>query len=127
MPKEKRNDLIFLFLILLVCIIKLFHIGYKRVHFSSDLLINSFKENYGKEVVLEKNILEANKLILDNKIKNFNLSSNLKLNHYFKQRIVEFSYPVKLNKNSKFIITSNKENLNCKLKSTSEKLKLYEC
>tara|TARA_Y100001970_G_scaffold159719_1_gene195430 strand:+ start:6685 stop:7068 length:384 start_codon:yes stop_codon:yes gene_type:complete len=127
MLKEKRNDLIFLFLILLVCVLKLFHIGYKRVHFSTDLLINSFKENSGREIVVEKKILEANKLILDNKIQNFNISNNLKLNHYFKQRIVEVSYPIKLNQDSKFVITTNKEKLNCQLKSNSKEFKLYEC
>ena len=61
MIKEKKNDLIFLFLIFLVCVLKLFHIGYKRVHFSTDLLINSFKENSGREIIVEKKILEANK------------------------------------------------------------------
>ena len=46
---------------------------------------------------------------------------------YFKQRIVEFSYPVKLSEKSKFKITNLKEKVNCNLLSKSKKFKLYEC
>ena len=49
------------------------------------------------------------------------------LDNYFRQRIVEFSYPKRLNEKSKFLIVSIEENSNCTLKSKSKKIKLYEC
>ena len=48
-------------------------------------------------------------------------------NNYFRQRIVEFSYPVRLKKESKFLISNNNEDFNCTIKSKSKKIKLYEC
>ena len=127
MYKGKKSNYHFLFLILLICVLKLFHIGYKRVHFSTDLLFNSFVKNFGSEMALQEYVLEANKLIIDNQLINFDLSNNLKSNGYFKQRIVEFSYPVKLSEKSKFKITNLKEKVNCNLLSKSKKFKLYEC
>tara|TARA_B100001029_G_C14696680_1_gene252666 strand:- start:138 stop:527 length:390 start_codon:yes stop_codon:yes gene_type:complete len=127
MYKRKRNNYHFLFLLVFVCALKLFHIGYKRVHFSSDLLFNSFVKNYGSELALQDNVLEANKLIINNSILEFDLSEQLKSNGYFKQRIVEYSYPVKLNENSKFKITTLQEKINCNLKSKTTSFKLYEC
>ena len=127
MYKGKKSNYHFLFLILLVCVLKLFHIGYKRVHFSTDLLFNAFVKNFGSEMALQEYVLEANKLIIDNQLINFDLSNNLKSNGYFKQRIVEFSYPVKLSEKSKFKITYLKEKVNCNLLSKSKKFKLYEC
>ena len=127
MYKGKKSNYHFLFLILLVCVLKLFHIGYKRVHFSTDLLFNSFVKNFGSEMALQDYVLEANKLITDNQLINFDLSNNLKSNGYFKQRIVEFSYPVKLSEKSKFKITYLKEKVNCNLLSKSRKFNLYEC
>ena len=123
----KKKSLYLITCLLLACAIKLFHIGYKRVHFSTDLLFNSFVKNFGSEMALQDYVLEANKLITDNQLINFDLSNNLKSNGYFKQRIVEFSYPVKLSEKSKFKITNLKEKVNCNLLSKSKKFKLYEC
>ena len=123
----ERNSLYLIIFVLLVCTLKLVHIGYKRIHFSPDLLLNSFKKNFGDQLAVSENVLDANKLILRQKILDFNLSKNLKANAYFRQRMIEFSYPIRLNKNSKFLITQNNEKVNCKLKSQSNKFKLYEC
>ena len=123
----KKKSLYLVTFLLLVCAIKLFQIGYKRIHFSSDLLLGSFKKSFGDELALGKDVLEANKLISEENILDFNLSHKLMLNNYFRQRIVEFSYPKRLNKESKFLITSINENLNCTLVSKLEKVKLYEC
>lgn len=123
----KRNSLYLIIFVLLVCTLKLVHIGYKRIHFSSDLLLGSFKKSFGDNLALREDVLDANKLISQEKISDFNLSDKLMLDNYFRQRIVEFSYPKRLNEKSKFLIVSIEENSNCTLKSKSKKIKLYEC
>tara|TARA_B100000470_G_C19587440_1_gene300596 strand:+ start:225 stop:608 length:384 start_codon:yes stop_codon:yes gene_type:complete len=127
MYQAKRNNFPFLFLIVLICLIKLFHIGYYRIHFSPNLLFHTFERDFANNKAVSDIVLEANQLIEKAKIVDFNLSNNLILNDYFKQRIVEFSYPIRLNKNSKFIIAPSDLKLNCKINLESERIKLYEC
>ena len=127
MYQAKRNNFPFLFLIVLICLIKLFHIGYYRIHFSPNLLFHTFERDFANNKAVSDIVLEANQLIEKAKIVDFNLSNNLILNDYFKQRIVEFSYPIRLNENSKFIIAPSDLKLNCKINLESERIKLYEC
>ena len=127
MYQEKRNNLIFLSLIVIICLIKLFHIGYSRVNFSTNLLLHSFEKDFGNNVAVNANILEAHGLIKKSNISNFNLSNNLILSGYFRQRIVEFSYPIRFDKNSKFIVALSNSKISCKVKLQSERIKLYEC
>ena len=127
MYQEKRNNLIILSLIVIICLIKLFHIGYYRVNFSTYLLLHAFEKDFANNLAVSDNVLEAHQLIKQSSIPDFNLSNNLILNDYFKQRIVEFSYPIRLNENSKFIIAPSDLKLNCKINLESERIKLYEC
>ena len=127
MYQVKRSNLIFLSIIIIICLIKLFHIGYSRVNFSTNLLLHSFEKDFANNIAVSKNILEAHDLIKKSNISNFNLSANLILSNYFRHRIVEFSYPVRFDKNSKFIIALSDSKISCKVKLKSEKIKLYEC
>ena len=126
MYQVKRNSLIFLSLIIIICLIKLFHIG-SRVNFSSNLLQNSFKKGFANNIAVNDNILQAHALIKKSRISNFNLSNNLILSNYFRQRIVEFSYPARFDKNSKFVIALSDSKISCKVKLESERIKLHEC
>ena len=127
MYQVKRNNLIFLTLIGLICLIKLFHIGYFRVKFSTNLLFHSFEKNFANNIAVNESIIEAHGLIKKSKIPNFNLSNNLILNGYFRQRIAEFSYPIRFEKNSKFLVALSDSKLSCKVKLETERIKLYEC
>ena len=104
MYQVKRNNLIFLFLIVVICLIKLFHIGYYRINFSTNLLFYTFKKDFANNQAVSDNVLEAYQLIRKSKISNFNLSNKLYLNGYFRQRIVEFSYPIRFDANSQFVL-----------------------
>ena len=123
---KKKNFYLTIFL-LLICTIKIIQIGYKRIHFSSDLLFNSFKKGFADNRAVSEDVLDAFKLISNHKISYFRLSDELMYNNYFRQRIVEFSYPVRLKKESKFLISNINEDFNCTMKSKSKKIKLYEC
>ncbi len=127
MYQVKRNNLISLSLIVIICLIKLFHIGYYRINFSSNLLFHAFEKDFANNLAVTEDVLEAHELIKKSKIPDFNLSNNLNLNNYFRQRIVEFSYPIRFNKNSKFVIALPDSKLNCKIKLESERIKLHEC
>jgi hypothetical protein len=127
MYQIKRNNLIFLTLIGLICLIKLFHIGYFRVNFSTNLLLHSFEKNFANNAAVNENILDAHGLIKKSNIPNFTLSNNLILSGYFRQRIVEFSYPIRFEKNSKFLVALSDSKLSCKVKLETERIKLYEC
>ena len=127
MYQVKRNNLISLSLIVIICLIKLFHIGYYRINFSSNLLFHAFEKDFANNLAVTEDVLEAHELIKKSKIPDFNLSKNLNLNNYFRQRIVEFSYPIRFNKNSKFVIALPDSKLNCKIKLESERIKLHEC
>ena len=127
MHQVKRNNLIFLFLIVVICLIKLFHIGYYRINFSTNLLFHAFEKDFANNQAVSDNVLETYQLIKQSKIPDFNLSNNLNLSGYFRQRIVEFSYPIRFDKNSKFVIALSDSRLNCKIKLESERIKLYEC
>ena len=48
MYQVKRNNLISLSLIVIICLIKLFHIGYYRINFSSNLLFHAFEKDFAK-------------------------------------------------------------------------------
>ena len=127
MYQVKRNNLISLSLIVIICLIKLFHIGYYRINFSTNLLLHAFEKDFANNLAVTEDVLEAHELIKKSKIPDFNLSKNLNLNNYFRQRIVEFSYPIRFNKNSKFVIALSDSKLNCKIKLESERIKLHEC
>ena len=111
----------------LICLIKLFHIGYYRINFSTNLLLHAFEKDFANNLAVTEDVLEAHELIKKSKMPDFNLSNNLNLNNYFRQRIVEFSYPIRFNKNSKFVIALPDSKLNCKIKLESERIKLHEC
>ena len=127
MYQVKRNNLIFLFLIVVICLIKLFHIGYYRINFSTNLLFYTFKKDFANNQAVSDNVLEAYQLIRKSKISNFNLSNKLYLNGYFKQRIVEFSYPIRLDTNSQFVLALSHEEVSCSVRLKTQRLKLYEC
>ena len=95
MYQVKRNNLIFLSLIVIICLIKLFHIGYYRVNFSTNLLLHSFNKDFANNLAVNDRVLEAHKIIKKSNIPDFNISDNLISSGYFRQRIVEFSYPIR--------------------------------
>ena len=127
MYQVKRKNLFFLSLIVIICLVKLFHIGYYRVNFSTNLLLHSFDKDFANNLAVNQNVLEAHGLIKKSNIPDFNLSNNLNLSGYFRQRIVEFSYPVRFDENSKFIIALSDSRINCKIKIESERIRIHEC
>ena len=127
MKQKQKKNLLFLFVVLSICLIKLLHIGSQRINFSPNIFFHSFEKNYGDNLAVSDIVIEGSKLIKKINKSNFNLSNKLYSNSYFKQRIVEFSYPIRLDTNSQFVLALSYEKLSCDVRLKTQRLKLYEC
>lgn len=125
-----KNFFIALFVL---CLIKLFHISYKSVNFSPNLLFNSFQENAGEDVSLGFafiDVVPIRNYFKNENISEFNISEEILKNHQiYYQRIVELSYPVKMNIKSSTLVALKSEDLNniCELLKETANLGVYEC
>tara|TARA_Y100001970_G_scaffold16953_1_gene19108 strand:- start:10328 stop:10708 length:381 start_codon:yes stop_codon:yes gene_type:complete len=121
----KKNKLLVFFFI--VGIIQIFYYWNKRSNFKFEVLKNPFKENSHIKYVLPETIIETNEILISNKIKKFNLSSNLRNDMYSYQRIVEFNYPIRFDQKSKYTIFLINENNDCKSIFKGKFIELKKC
>jgi len=123
----KINKLKFLFIV--ICLVQIAYIFQFRSGFQFEVIKNPFNKNSGVFYALPSEVIESKKILKKSKLINFNLSELIKKDTYLYQRTIEFNYPVKINKNSNFIILLNEENVpnNCKLIESEKYLKLIKC
>ena len=116
-------------LFLIICTLQIFYIFYFRSGFRYEVIKNPFREDAGIIYALSPKVLESKDLLRKYKAIDFNLSESLKVETYFYQRSIEFNYPIRINKNSKFMFFSSKEDIpnTCKLIETGKYLKLTQC
>jgi len=125
----KKNILIIV--ISIVCLLQFILIAH-RLSFNTDLLFNFYKKNYGMVESLKINkgfasVLDIRKLSKKNNIKNFQLSEKLQ-KPFFYSRIIETSYPIRLDQNSKYYFAFKSEFVKkCLLIENSGEINLYEC
>ena len=114
---------------LILCIIQLFYIFQFRSDFKLEVFKNSFKENYGKIYALSPAVIESNYILNNFELVDFNLSQKLQSDTYFYQRVIEFNYPIKFNKNSNQIFHLLEEEVSnsCKITKSGKYLKLIKC
>jgi len=125
MINEQRIKLIFI----IICFFQIFYIFQSRSSFNSDVFREPFSKSSGVTHVLEPNVIEIKKIIKKNNLKNFNLSNNLLKDTYLYQRSIEFNYPIRINKNSKYIFLSKEEEYlnSCIIVETGDFTKLIKC
>ncbi len=123
-----KNRKIYFFFIAL-CVLQLFYLLYHRSDFKFDILKISFDKNSGRSYAVSSEVIESNNILVNSKIKNFNLSKKLKNDTYFYQRFVEFNYPIRLKNNSKYIFFLIDDEIlsDCVLYKTGTYLKLAKC
>ena len=118
-------------IISIVCLLQFILIAH-RLSFNTDLLFNFYKKDYGMVESLKINkeftsVLNIRQLSKKNNIKNFQLSENL-LEPFFYSRIIESSYPIRLDQNSKYYFAFKSEFVEkCLLIENSGEISLYEC
>ena len=90
---------------------------------------NSFKENYGKIYALSPAVIESNYILNNFELVDFNLSQKLQNDTYFYQRVIEFNYPIRLNKNSNQTFHNLEEEVSdsCTTIKSGKYLKLIKC
>jgi hypothetical protein len=125
MINEQRIKLIFI----IICFFQIFYIFHSRSSFNSDVFRDPFSKSSGVTHALEPNVIEIKKIIKKNNLKNFNLSNNLLNDTYLYQRSIEFNYPIRINKNSKYIFLSKEEEYlnSCEIVETGDFIKLIKC
>ena len=112
MTKEKKIKFFFV----IVCLLQIFYIFYFRSGFQPEVIRNPFDKEAGINFALPAEAIEAKNIINSNNLKDFNLSNKIKENIYLYQRILEFNYPIKINKNSDFVFILIREEIPSKCK-----------
>ena len=122
------------FLLFVLCLIKLYDIAGRSLNFSPNLLINSFKEDGGEKSSLgitADDVIPMRNFFLSKNIMEFKLSEKTKkyLPEIYYLRIMEFNYPIKVVKNTPILVAHKKEivETNCELLLFTKNFNIYEC
>ena len=117
------------FFFLIICIIQLFYIFHFRSGFKYEIIKNPFNENSGIFYALSPEVIELNDVLKKHKVSDFNLSEGFKKDTYLYQRSIEFNYPIRINKDSRFIFFLKDEDVHndCMIIETGKYLKLAKC
>ena len=108
---------------------QIFYIFYFRSGFQYEVIKNPFNKDAGINFALPAEAIEVQNIINNKKLKSFNLSIEIEKNVYLFQRILEFNYPIRIDKNSKFIFILKSEEIpdKCKSLESGNFLILMEC
>ena len=126
-----RNKLFYLLFVL--CLIKLYHIADRSLKFSPNLLINSFNQNVGEKISLGttgNDVISIKNFFLSKNILAYKLSEEILINHeIYYQRIIEFSYPIKMTQKASILVSHKAEDIqkNCELLHFTQTFNIYEC
>ena len=122
------------FLLFVLCLIKLYDIAGRSLNFSPNLLINSFKEDGGEKSSLgitADDVIPMRSFFLSKNIMEFKVSKKIKRNFpkIYHLRIMEFNYPIKEVKNTPILVAHKKEivETNCELLLFTQNFNIYEC
>ena len=122
----KKLKILFIF----VCAFQLFYLLNNRSNFKIEVLKDPFSKNSGIIYALTPAVIESKNIITKHDLPDFTLSNDLeKIDIYFWQRSVEFNYPIRLKKDSKFIFYKINENIfdSCELVEEGTFIKLARC
>ena len=123
----------FFYLLLILCLIKLYYIADQSLHFSPTLLINSFKQNAGEKSSLgitADDIIPIKNFFMTKNISEYKLSEEIiKNNEIYYQRIIEFTYPIKIKQKASILVAKKVEDPkeNCELLYLTQNFNIYEC
>ena len=121
------------YLLFVLCLIKLYHIADRRANFSLNLLINSFSVNAGEKSSLgpiADDYISIKNIFLNKKISVFKISEYiLEECPACSHRIVEFVYPIKFKQDTNILISSKNEveKINCEIISGTKYFNIHEC
>ena len=121
------------FLLFVLCLIKLYDIAGRSLNFSPNLLINSFKQNVGEKISLgfaAEDVIPIRNFFLSKNILEYKLSEEILKNYeLYYQRIIELSYPIKMKQSASILVAHKIEDVqkNCVLLHLTQNFNIYEC
>jgi len=122
-----------IYLLFFLSLTKLYYIADKSVNFSSDLLLTSFKKNAGEKSSLKYtgiDVIPIRDFFVNNNISEFELSEEIMKNHnHYYQKIIEFTYPVKIKKKTNILVALKSEQItaNCNKIYFTKNFNIHEC
>jgi hypothetical protein len=116
-------------ILIIIIFIQLFYISTQRLDFKIRIIKNSFLKNFGAKYIMSNDLLELKNISDELKLTKFNISNNLENNAFFKQRSIEFLYPIKFDRNYNKIFYSINEELpiECTVQDKFKYFILIEC
>ena len=123
-----------IYLLFLLCLIKLYDIADRSLKFSPNLLINSFQENAGEKDSLNflaDDFIPIRNFFVSKNILKFKLSNGIIKNEdqlsYL--NIIEFNYPIRMEQSSPILVTYTAEYVQtgCELLYSTKNYNIYEC
>ena len=124
-----ENNKIIKFLLIILIFFQLIYVANKRLRFEKEIILKSFKKNFGSEYIITPDILELKDVSKDLKLNEINISKGLNDNVFFFQRSVEFLYPIKITNKAKitFHLLDEPIQENCETLNTFKYLKVTKC
>ena len=122
-----------IYLLFILCLIKLYDIADRSLKFSPKLLINSFQKNAGEKSSLNfttDDIIPIRNFFLSKDIHEFKLSEKIiKNDDVYYLALVEFNYPINVVQNASILVANRieDEQSNCELLYSTENFNIYEC
>ena len=122
-----------IYLLFVLCLIKLYHIADRSLKFSPNILINSFGKsvaersslNFTADDVLPIRDFFVSKNILEFKFKD-GIMKNPDMSY---QSIIEFTYPIKMKRYATILVSHNKDDVrsNCSLLHSTRNFHIHDC
>ena len=123
----------FFYLLFVLCLVKLYHIADRSLQFSPNLLINSFKQNVEERSSLGNlsvDVIPIRNFFLNKNVLEYKLSKEILKNHeIYYQRLMEFTYPIKIKQKASILVSLKNEatKSDCKLLHSTRGFNIYEC
>ena len=123
------NDKKIKFFFLIICLLQIFYIFHFKSGFKYEILKNPLGIDTGINYALPLEVVEVRDIIIKQKVNNVNLSEDFIKDKYLYQRTIEFNYPIRIKKNSKFVFHLKNEIISdsCQLVEDGNYIKLAQC
>ena len=126
----EKKIVIFIFIL---CLAKLYYIGERSLRFSPNILFSFYQKNIAEKESLGPigvDIISIRNYFVSNNVVNFRFTDKTIKNYeIYYQRLVEFAYPAKVNKDALVLVSHNTEDVqnNCKLQHKTSNFNIYDC
>jgi hypothetical protein len=122
-----------IYLLFILCLIKLYHIADRSLKFSPNILINSFKKRVAERSSLNftaVDVLPIRNFFVSKNIQEFKFKDGIMKNPDMSyQSIIEFAYPVKMKQHATILVSHNMDDVqsNCRLLHSTKNFNIHDC